>query len=58
MTILMTTYTAESIRPLSNNERLGAWAARYFGLGLHLDTSKPRIRVVTPINAAPAVEEV
>ena len=35
MRILMHAGNLESIRPLSNNERYGAWAAHYFSEGHH-----------------------
>lgn len=38
-------YEYESIRPLSNDERRAAWAARYFSAGYHRIPSKPRVRL-------------
>jgi hypothetical protein len=37
----------EAIRPLSQDERRAVWAFKFFGLGLHRQPQKPRIRVVT-----------
>jgi hypothetical protein len=48
------TERAESVRPLSNDERRAHWAARYFGAGYHLRPSKPRVRAVTPSTTEPA----
>lgn len=36
-----------SMRPLSQDERRANWAFKFFGLGLHRQPIKPRIRVVT-----------
>lgn len=33
--MIMHAETMEAIRPLSNDERIGTWAARYFSAGLH-----------------------
>ena len=38
----------ESIRPLHNDERIAAWAFKYFGAGFHRRPEKPRIRVTVP----------
>lgn len=51
--------TWEGCRPLSADERLAAWAARYYSAGHHRERGKPRIRL-TPgesvaATASPAV---
>jgi len=47
---------SSSCRTLSNDERRAAWAARYYGAGLHRRLPKPRVRVKPRIriNKAPA----
>ena len=45
---LMHARDLESVRPLSNDERLATWAQRYFLRGHHRNPSKPRIRVTVP----------
>lgn len=58
MSVLMhATERAESVRPLSNNERRAEWAQKYFGAGYHTRPSKPRIRIesrATPLDRVPA----
>lgn len=46
----------ENIRPLSNDERLAQWAAKFYTQGHHRRPSKPRIRVPAPArNSTPAI---
>ena len=45
---LMHAQSMEDIRPRSNDERRGEWAAKYFGHGYHNRPAKPRIRVAVP----------
>ena len=46
MSILMhATHRAESIRTPTNDERIAAWAVKYFGAGHHRRPSKPRVRI-------------
>ena len=47
---------SRSCRTPSNDERRAAWAARYYGAGLHRRLPKPRVRVKPRIriNKAPA----
>ena len=47
--LMHATQRAESIRPLSNDERRACWAAKYFCAGLHRRPDKPRIRVTVPV---------
>ena len=46
----------QSCHAPSNDERRAAWAARYYGAGLHRRLPKPRVRVKPRIriNKAPA----
>ena len=44
-TILMHARSMDAIRPRSNDERRGEWAARYFAAGYHRIPSKPRVRL-------------
>lgn len=37
--------TWDGCRPMSDDERRAAWAARYYGSGHHRKQPKPRIRV-------------
>lgn len=45
MFLIHATQAAESIRVPSNDERVAAWAAKYFGAGCHRAPTKPRMRV-------------
>ena len=56
-TSLMHARSNEAIRPPSNDERIAAWAFKYFAAGFHRRPEKPRIRVTVPAplsNNAPA----
>lgn len=55
MFLIHATQAAESIRVPSNDERVAAWAAKYFGAGYHRRPSKPRIRAASepPTHALP-----
>ena len=41
--MILPTDSMESIRPLSNDDRRAAWAARYYALGLHRSDYVPPI---------------
>ncbi|WP_395119674.1 hypothetical protein ACFCQI_01790 [Rhodanobacter sp. FW102-FHT14D06] len=47
MFLIHATQAAESIRVPTNDERVAAWAAKYFGAGYHRRPSKPRIRATS-----------
>ena len=59
MFLIHATQAAESIRVPSNDERIAAWAAKYFGAGYHRRPSKPRMRAASePITHALPPERV
>ena len=39
--MILPTDTLERTRPLSNDERRAAWAARYYALGFHRREAEP-----------------
>jgi hypothetical protein len=45
--LIHATQAAESIRVPSNDERVAAWAAKYFGASHHRAPTKPRMRVAS-----------
>jgi hypothetical protein len=65
MFLIHATQAAESIRVPSNDERVAALAAKYFGAGHHRAPTKPRMRVAPdpdhthalPPERAPAADD-
>ena len=54
MFLIHATQAAESIRVPTNDERIAAWAARYFAQGHLRRPSKPRMRAASPSTTEPA----